>query len=138
MPGARTFEPLNPGSLRFLGDLEVQQDGVDAAGTPLATFIPYAQGIFFTFADYRATETGTANTVMASITTYAVIRWRPGLEGIEPGKMRLKWASDLSVSPPIIEYYDVQGAVRDPTARWALQLSLVRRDSAGYRSGVQP
>jgi hypothetical protein len=136
MASARTFEPLNPGDLRFVCDLEVQQDALDAAGTPVANFVPYAQGVFFSFADYRATETGTANTIVASQTTYVIIRWRPGLEGVEPGKMRLRWVSDFSVSPPVIEYYDIQGAIRDRTARWAMQLACVRRDSAGYRTGA--
>jgi Phage head-tail joining protein len=136
MPSARTFKQITPGSMRFVGDLEVQADGTDAAGTPLANFVPFATGIFFEFADYRATEASTANTVMGSLTTYIVIRWRPGVEGVEPAKMRLKWASDLSVSPPVVEYYDIQGAIRDSTARWALQLSCVRRDSAGFRPGA--
>lgn len=122
--------------MRFIADLEIAIDAQDASGSPLATFETFAENVRFDFADYRATENQAASTIMAQLTTYIVIRWRPGVEGTVPGKMRLKHASDLSSSPPVIEYYDIQGAVRDRTMRWAIQLACVRRDSTGFRTGI--
>lgn len=123
--------------MRFVGDLEIQDDGEDSSGSPLATFSTLAPNIFFDFADYRASENQTASTIMSQETTYIMIRWRPGVEGMRPGKLRLRHVSDLSVSPQIVDYYDIQGAVRDATQRWALQLACVRRDSTGFRTGLE-
>lgn len=137
MASARNFKPLNPGDMRFIGDLEEAPDGLDTAGSPLTTgYTKFATGILFGFADYRGNETVVASTILSQITTYIVIRWRPGLEGLAPNQMRVRHVTEYSASPQLVDYYDIQGVLRDRTMRWALQLQCIRRDSSGYRSGA--
>lgn len=132
----RVFKPLNAGDLRFVGDLEKVDAGTDSAGSPLATYSPFVQGVRFSIGDWRVSENVQAATVLGQRITILIIRWRPGLEGVLPNVLRLKHISDYSVSPPTVDYYDIQGAIRDSTTRWALQLFGVQRDSEGYRTGI--
>lgn len=135
---SRALKKLSAGELRFIGDLEVRDLGTDEAGSPLTTYSKFAENVYFAMSDWRATEAQQANTILGTFLTYVVIRWRPGLEGVAANVMRLRHPSDLSVSPPIVDYYDIQGCVRDPTTREALQLACIRRDSTGYRTGTIP
>jgi hypothetical protein len=135
---ARALKPIQSSALRFVGDLEQRDQGTDLAGSPLATYSLFAAGVRFDIQDWRATETLQANQVLSSVVTYVTIRWRPGIEGAIPGQLRLKHIADASVSPPVVDYYDIQGVVRDPTTRVALQLACIRRDGSGFRTGITP
>lgn len=129
---------IQAGEMRFVGDIERRVDGVDAMRSPSTAYELFAGGVRFTIADYRPTEAMQANTTMSQVTTYLTIRYRPGIEGQIPGQLRLKHISDASVSPAIVDYYDIQGAIRDPSIRLGLLLSCVRRDSSGFRTGAIP
>lgn len=129
---------IQAGELRFVGDIERRVDAVDAMRSPSTSYELFAGGVRFAIADYRPTETMQANTTMSQVTTYLTIRYRPGIEGQVPGQLRLKHISDASVSPAIVDYYDIQGAIRDPSIRQGLLLSCVRRDSSGFRTGAIP
>jgi hypothetical protein len=138
VPSRATIKRIEAGALRFIGDIERQVGSVDSMGSPTAKYELFAAGVRFAITDWRANETVQANTVMSQVTTYITVRYRPGLEGEAPGKMRLKHVSDASVSPPVIDYYDILGAVRDPTIRVGLMLACIKRDSSGFRTGVIP
>ena len=84
--------------------------------------------------DWRDTEVSAAQQIMSQVITYIVIRFRPGILST----MRLKHVTEWTANPPLVDYYDIQGVVRDPTLRWALQLACIKRDAAGYRVGTVP
>lgn len=138
MASRATIKRINSGDLRYVGDIERRIDGVDAMRSPSTFYEVFAAGVRFAIADWRVTETVQANTTVSQFLTYITIRYRSGIEGAAPGQMRLKHISDASVSPPVIDYYDIQGALRDPQLRIGLLLSCVKRDSAGFRTGTIP
>ena len=129
---------INAGDLRFVGDIEQRVQGVDAMRSPSTQYEVFAENVRFAIADYRPNETVQANQVSAQVTTYITVRYRAGLEGSQPGQMRLKHIADNTVSPPVVDYYDIQGVIRDPSIRVGLLLSCVRRDSSGFRTGTIP
>lgn len=134
----REIRPTQSGELRHVGDLEKLDIGTDNSGTPLTTYSLFAKDVRFAIDDWKPLESVVANAVQSNLFTRIRIRYRPGLEGSAPSIFRLKHVIDASVSPPAVEYYDIQGAVRDITLRVELQLSCVRRDAAGYRTGTIP
>lgn len=138
MPSRATIKRIEAGALRFVGDIERLVGSLDAMQSPSAQYELFAAGVRFAITDWRANETVQAATIVSQMITYVTIRYRPGVEGQAPGQMRLKHISDASVSPPVIDYYDIQGAVRDPTMRVGLMLSCVKRDSSGFRTGLIP
>lgn len=131
----RAFKPPQSGELRFVGDLEVATGDLDPAGSGLRTYRKFARNIRFGISDWRGVEQQGANTITAVTTTYVTIRYRPGLAGMEPNQMRLMHVVDRSIFPPRVDYYDIQGVVRDRTTRVSMQLICIRRDSTGYRVG---
>lgn len=134
----REIRPTQSGELRHVGDLEKLDIGTDNSGTPLTTYSLFAKDVRFAIDDWKPLESVVANAVQTNLFTRIRIRYRPGLEGSAPSIFRLKHVTDASVSPPAVEYYDIQGAVRDITLRVELQLSCLRRDAAGYRTGTIP
>lgn len=131
----RAFKPLESGSLRFVGDLQQQTGDLDASGSPLGTYRTIAKNIRFGIMDWRGVEQQGANTIVGSVTTYLMLRWRPCLVGLAPDVMRLKHVVGRSGGLPTVDYYDIQGIVRDRTTRVSMQLMCIRRDSSGYRTG---
>jgi hypothetical protein len=138
MASRATIKRIEAGALRFVGDIEVRSARTDSMGSPSTDYEMFAAGVRFAIADWRVTETVQANTTVSQIVTYLTIRYRPGIEGQLPGQLRLKHVSDASVSPQVVDYYDIQGAVRDPSIRVGLLLSCVKRDSSGFRTGTIP
>lgn len=138
MASRAVIKGVTAGEMRFVGDIERRVDGVDAMQSPLTTYEAFAQGVRFALADYRPSEGMQANTTMAQITSYITIRYIAGIEGSAPGQMRLKHVADETISPPVVDYYDIQGAIRDPSMRVGLLLSCVKRDSSGFRTGAIP
>ena len=132
----REIRPTQSGELRHVGDLEKLDIGTDTSGTPLTTYSLFAKNVRFAIDDWKPVENVIANAVQSNLFTRIRIRWRPGLEGAAPSIFRLRHVLDGSVSPPLVEFYDITGAVRDITLRVELQLSCVRRDAAGYRTGT--
>lgn len=132
----REIRPTQSGELRHVGDLEKLDIGTDASGTPLTTYSPFAKNVRFAIDDWKPLESMMSAAVQSNLFTRIRIRWRPGIEGTAPSTFRLRHVADGSVSPPIVEFYDIQGAVRDITLRVELQLSCVLRDAAGYRTGT--
>lgn len=135
---------LAAGQLRHIGNIEQLKradDGsplLDAAGSPLVQYEMFAQGVHFAVDDWKPSEDFLAQAVTGQLSTRLVIRYRPGMEGVAPNTMRLVHLTNPGVSPGIFDYYDIVGAVRDPTLRVQLTLTCTRRDAAGYRTGVTP
>jgi head-tail adaptor len=133
--GARTLRPISSGELRLVCDIEQLISEEDAAGTPMTRYQLFAKDVRFAFADYRAAENFQAKEMTGQLTTYITMRWRPGLSA----QMRIKYVADSSRSPPLIEYYEIQGdPVRDATLRIAVLLQCVKRDAPGARVGTIP
>lgn len=128
------LKPLQSGILRQVGDIEVLVDGKDSFGSPMTSYQLWAPGVRFDFADWRVTENVSAKEIQSSVLTYITMRWRPGVTS----KMRIKHIAEITTSPQMIDYYDIQGVVRDPTLRTVLQLACLKRDAAGYRTGAIP
>lgn len=136
---AKTLKPLQAGQLRHVGNLQKLVKGVDAAGGPTANYCLWRRDIRFSIEDFRATEIFQAQQVGSQLTTYIQIRFRPELLGVEPNVCRLSHRLNPGKTPPCYDYYDIQGARRDVQLRYMLQLSCIRRDSAGFRTGnLQP
>jgi hypothetical protein len=135
---------LASGQLRHVGTLEQLKradDGsplVDAAGSPLVQYETFAEGVRFAIDDWKPTEQFLAQAVTGQLSTRIVIRYRPGMEGAAPNTMRLVHLTNPGASPGTFDYYDIVGAVRDPTMRTQLTLTCTRRDAPGYRTGQTP
>ena len=132
------IKPLQSGDLRHVGNLEQIQVGTDGTGAPLTTYVLFAQNVQFSIDDWRPTESFLANAVEGQLSTRLTIRYRPGMEGVAPNTMRMVHQTNPGTSPPIFDYYDILGAVRDSTMRVQLTLTCARRDAAGYRTGTTP
>lgn len=130
------IKPLDSGDLRHVGNLEVRVPGTDVTGAPSVSYVAFAVGVRFAIDDWKPTEAVQAQAVSGQLSTRLVIRWRPGLEGNEPNQMRLVHVTNPGESPPVVEYYDILGAVRDYTMRTQLILTCTRRDAAGFRTGA--
>ena len=131
MASTRALKPIQSGTLRFTGKLEKPTPGTDSKGLPLTTYELFAD-VRFDIQDYRSTESLNAQQMGSQVTTYVVMRYIPGVDA----SMRLVHVTDSSVSPPTIDYYDIQGIVKDPTGRRALQLYCIKRQAAGFRAGT--
>jgi len=128
------LKQLQSGELRHIANIEKLIVAVGASGTPTQTYELWASDVRFSFADWRVTEGLQAKEITSSVLTYLTMRWRPGVIA----SMRVVHISDYTTSPATVDYYDVQGVVRDPNLREALQLACIKRDAAGYRTGVVP
>lgn len=131
---ANRLKPLQSGTLRQVGDIEVLIEAIDKIGAPSTSYEVFAENVRFDFADWRVTEGLQAKEIQSSVLTYITMRWRPGITS----KMRIKHIVDYTTSPPTADYYDIQGVIRDPTLRVALQLACMKRDATGYRIGTTP
>lgn len=120
--------------MRLVGNLESLIAGQDAAGGPTTRYELFAENIRFGMSDWRVSEANAAQQIVSQILTYIVMRWRPGIVPT----MRLVHPSDRLAVPPVIDYYDIQGAIRHPSTRWALQLVCVKKDATNYRTGTVP
>jgi head-tail adaptor len=127
---SRALQPIQSGDLRQVGRLEQIVGSTDSKGMPVQAY-EFVTEVRFMFTDYRPSEGLQAGQLASQVTTYITTRYFPGVNA----GMRLVHVVDSSVSPPLIDYYDIQGVVRDGTARRALQLVCVKRDAAGYRAG---
>ena len=134
----KTLRTLTSGEMRHIGDLEKLVVGTDATGAPRTDYEIFAKDIRFGIDDWKPYETWAANAPESALSTRLRIRYRPGLDGIAPSTMRIKRrTSDAGVSPVVFEYYDIIGAVRDPTTRVDLTLWCMRRDAAGFKIGTK-
>jgi len=111
---------------------------LDATGAPAATYSLWAQDVRFGLDDWKPYEQFNANTVERTLSTRLRIRYRPGMAGAAIGTFRLVYLTNPGESPPVLEVYDILGAVRDPRARIDLMLTCTLRDAAGFRTGVTP
>lgn len=135
---ARALRTLQSGEMRHVGNIEQLVDAVDALGGPTAQYALFAANVRFAIDDWKPYEVWAANQVMGQLSTRLRIRWRPGMEGVAPNTMRIAHTVNPGQSPPIVEYYDIIGAVRDATMRVDLTLTCMRRDAPGFRTGATP
>lgn len=132
----RTFAS---GEMRHVCNLEQLIAGdLDAVGTPQSRYVVVATNVRFTIDDWKPYEAFNAAIIEKQLSTRIRIRYRPGMEGIAPGQMRLAHTTNPGYSPPVVDYYDIVGAVRDTTLRVDLTLTCIRRDADGFRQGVTP
>lgn len=133
----RDIRPIRSGELRHIGDLErLITPNQDDSGGPIVAFETVAMNVRFKIDDFRVYESLQAAQVQSLLTTKISIRYRPGMEGTAPGIFRLKHVILEGTSPIRTDYYDIQGAIRDPLLRLELQLSCIRRDAEGFRTGL--
>jgi len=136
---ARALRTLQSGEMRHVGNLEQIVDGeLDTLGGPSARYQVFATNVRFAIDDWKPYEQLAASQVIGQLSTRLRIRWRPGMEGVAPNTMRMMHVVNPGQSPPIIEYYDIVGAVRDATMRVDLTLTCIRRDAPGFLTGVTP
>lgn len=126
----RALKPIQAGQLRHAGRIERRVAGVDSKGLPTTTYELFAT-VRFMFDDYRPSEALKAAQLGSQVTTYITTRFVQGVDAT----MRFVHLYDQSQSPALVDYYDIQGIVRDATGRLAMQLVCVKRDAAGYRVG---
>lgn len=138
----REIRPTQSGELRHRGDLQklvTNPDGTpltDAAGMALIEYQTYAEGVYFSIDDFSTYESFQAQQVGSELTTRIRVRFRPSLEGVAPNTMRMRLRLNPGNSPAKYDYYDIQGSIRDPFLRVEMQLTCIRRDVGGFRTGV--
>jgi hypothetical protein len=135
------YKPVSSQDLRLVGNIEkldVDTSGnplLDETGSPLGTYSLWAENVRFAIDDWKPYEQYNANQVERQLSTRFRIRWRPGMEGSALGTFRFVVNQTPGQSPPVLEVYDIIGAVRDPTMRIDMNLTCTLRDAPGFRAG---
>lgn len=132
----REVRPIQSGELRHIGNIERRIPGTDSTGAPAVAYELWAEKVRFSIDDWKPYENQVAQAIERSVITRIRIRYRPGMSGAGPSTFRLVYVTNPGESDPVIEYYDILGAVRDINLRVEMQLTCQLRDAAGFRTGA--
>lgn len=123
------------GKLRHIVTIEYPQRSQNAdTGEVIDTWVPVpgALRIHAEVLPDRATEFFGTRQVQSTLNAMIRLRWREGIDAT----MRVKhYLRDAAGTEPLVEYWDVQGAIHFQDRFRELRLMCLARDAEGFRRG---
>jgi head-tail adaptor len=98
---------------------------------PGTSYVLWAENVRCAIDDWKPYEVMQAQQLGNQLSTRIRIRYRPGITTA----MRLVYQTNPGQTPPVFEYYEIVGNVRDIQLRNECQLTCTLRTAAGFRTG---
>jgi SPP1 family predicted phage head-tail adaptor len=120
---------VEPGDLRHVVTIEERVETQNDTGEVEWTWRPWQENVRASIEPVTGSERWILPQVNADITARIRIRFRPGITE----KMRVVHVTEVSSSPQVIDYYDIESVVHVRERRREIHLMCRKRSAEGFR-----